>query len=48
MGVFKLPNTLCEEMEQIIWYVWWANEKGARKVHWLAWEKLLLPKSHGA
>jgi hypothetical protein len=47
MRVFKLPNTLCEEMEQMIRYFWWGDEKGARKVHWLAWEKLLLPKTRG-
>jgi hypothetical protein len=47
MGVFKLPNTLCEDMEQMIQYFWWGNEKEARKVHWLSWEKLLLPKSQG-
>jgi hypothetical protein len=47
MGVFKLPSTLCEEMEHMIWYFWWGDEKGVRKIHWLAWEKLLLPKSYG-
>jgi hypothetical protein len=48
MGVFKLPNTMCEEMEQMIHYFWWGDEQGTKKVHWLAWEKLLMPKSQGA
>jgi hypothetical protein len=47
MGVFKLPNTQCEEMERMIRYFWWGDEEGARKIHWLAWEKLLMPKPHG-
>jgi hypothetical protein len=47
MGVFKLPATLCEEMMRMIRYFWWGREDGQRKVHWLAWEKLLMPKHLG-
>jgi hypothetical protein len=47
MGIFKLPRTLCDEMTQLIWYFWWGNEEGQRKIHWIAWDKLLLPKSCG-
>jgi hypothetical protein len=46
MGVFKLSATLCDEMMQMTRYFWW-GEGGQRKVHWLAWEKLLLPKCLG-
>jgi hypothetical protein len=28
MGIFKLPSMLCEEMEQMIRYFWWGEEKG--------------------
>lgn len=31
MGVFKLPNTLCEEIERMIQYFWWSEENGQRK-----------------
>jgi hypothetical protein len=31
MGVFKLPNMLCEEMEQMIWYFWWGDERGGQE-----------------
>jgi hypothetical protein len=44
MGVFKLPTCLCEELMQIIRYFWWGEEGGQRNVHWLAWEKLIMPK----
>jgi hypothetical protein len=47
MGVFKLPISLCEEMEQMARYFWWGEEKGQRKIHWLSWEKLLQTKCHG-
>jgi hypothetical protein len=47
MGVFKLPANLCEELTQMIRYFWWGEEGGQRKVHWIAWEKLLMPKCLG-
>jgi hypothetical protein len=47
MGIFKLPNTLCEDLKQMVRYFWCGDEKGSRKVHWLAWEKLLMPKAYG-
>jgi hypothetical protein len=31
----------------VIRYFWWGDEKGQRKIHWLAWEKLLLSKNLG-
>jgi hypothetical protein len=30
MGVFKLPTTLCEELEQLIRYFWWGGGGGGR------------------
>jgi hypothetical protein len=47
MIMFKLPVTLCEELEQLIRYFWWGEERGQRKMHWVAWEKLLQPKRQG-
>jgi hypothetical protein len=47
MGVFKLPSNFCEELTQMIRYFWWREEGGQRKVHWIAWEKLLMPKCAG-
>jgi hypothetical protein len=47
MEVFKLPAGLCDELTQLIRNFWWGEEAGHRKVHWMAWEKLLRPKSMG-
>jgi hypothetical protein len=47
MDVFKLLSTLCEEMTRMIRYFWWGEEGGQRKIHWTAWERLLLPKCYG-
>jgi hypothetical protein len=45
MGLFKLPATLCDEMTPLIRYFWWGEKGGQQKVHWMALEKLLMPKS---
>jgi hypothetical protein len=47
MGVFKLPSMLCEELTQMIRYFWWGEEGGQRKVHWMAWERLVMPRCYG-
>jgi hypothetical protein len=47
MEVFKLPVTLCNELTQLIHQFWWGEEGGHRRVHWMAWDKLLLPKGLG-
>jgi hypothetical protein len=36
MGVFMLPPTLCDEMTRMIRYIWWGEEAGQRKIHWIA------------
>jgi hypothetical protein len=38
MGVFRLPNTLCEELTEMIRYFWCGGggDSDHRKVHWLA------------
>ena len=47
MSVFKLPLTLCDELMKKIRVFWWGAEKGRRKVQWIPWEKLVLPKGLG-
>jgi hypothetical protein len=47
MGAFKFLGNLCEELNQMIRYFWWGEESGHHKVHWIAWEKMLMPKCLG-
>jgi hypothetical protein len=47
MSVFKLPLGLCDELTRMILRYWWGAENGKRKTHWIAWDILLRPKSHG-
>ena len=47
MGVFKLPMSVCDDLSRLIRQYWWGVEEGKRKMAWLAWDKMMLPKSMG-
>jgi hypothetical protein len=47
MSVFKLPMSVCDDLSRLIQQYWWGVEKGKRKMAWLAWDKMILPKSMG-
>ena len=40
MSSFKLPTTLCHEIEILGQKFWWGQRGDRRKVHWLRWEEL--------
>jgi hypothetical protein len=47
MSVFKFSTGLCDELSKIIRNFWWGDEEDRKKVHWLSWDKMTKPKSHG-
>ncbi|KAI4969081.1 hypothetical protein ZWY2020_046411 [Hordeum vulgare] len=47
MSIFKLPYSVCDELTKLIRQYWWRVDKGKRKMAWMSWNKLLLPKSQG-
>uniref|UniRef100_A0A2N9GD20 RNase H type-1 domain-containing protein n=1 Tax=Fagus sylvatica TaxID=28930 RepID=A0A2N9GD20_FAGSY len=47
MNCFKLPVTLCKEIECIIRKFWWGQNGDKRKIYWLRWEKLCSSKGVG-
>jgi hypothetical protein len=47
MSVFKFSAGLCDELEQLIRNFWWRDEHERRKIHWLAWDKIIKPKLRG-
>ena len=47
MGVFKMTDKFCDDYTRMVCNFWWGHDNGERKVHWIAWEKILYPKSHG-
>nr|XP_023918259.1 uncharacterized protein LOC112029811 [Quercus suber] len=45
MSVFKLPDTLCDEMTSMVRSFWWGQTNGRNKMAWLSWDKVCVPKS---
>lgn len=47
MSVFKLPASVCDDLTRMMRQYWWGVEKGKRKMAWLSWNKMMLPKARG-
>ncbi|XP_058761624.1 uncharacterized mitochondrial protein AtMg00310-like [Vicia villosa] len=47
MSCYKLPETVCKEIESMLAKFWWGSKEGERKVHWLRWEKMVTAKGAG-
>ena len=47
ISCFKFPVSLCSEIESLIRRFWWGQKGERRKVHWVKWDTLCLPKKEG-
>lgn len=47
LSVFKLPSSFYDELRSLVAQFWWGQKRGERKIHWIAWKKLCLPKIEG-
>ena len=47
MSCFKIPDTLCKELNSMMSNFWWGQKNRERKVAWVSWEKLCTPKEDG-
>ncbi|XP_024156142.1 uncharacterized protein LOC112164137 [Rosa chinensis] len=47
MSCFELPKHLCQEMHRCMAEFWWGDSEKGRKIHWLAWDKMCVPKEEG-
>jgi hypothetical protein len=44
MSCFKLPASLCHDLEILIWKFWWSNSSEGNKIHWVNWETMCQAK----
>jgi hypothetical protein len=47
MSVFKIPQKICKGIIAAMSKFWWGDGANQRKMHWLAWWKMCVPKSKG-
>lgn len=47
MSCFRLPKTVIKALNSLMGNFWWSSQSHHRKIHWIAWEKMVLPKSLG-
>ena len=47
MSVFRLPASVCDDLMRMMRQYGWGVENGKRKMAWLSWEKMILPKDMG-
>ena len=47
MNCFKLPDSLCLELDSLVGGFWWGKKENARKIAWVSWESLCKPKKEG-
>jgi len=47
MSCFDLTKGLCDELNMIIGRYWWSQQDKTKKIHWLSWKKLTIPKMKG-
>ena len=47
MGIFKIPISLCNDLNAILAKYWWGQTKDEKKIHWINYKKLCCPKNKG-
>ncbi|KAG7570522.1 Reverse transcriptase zinc-binding domain [Arabidopsis thaliana x Arabidopsis arenosa] len=47
MNCFLLPITICDEIVRVVSSYWWGKDNGKRKISWVAWKRMSLPKKEG-
>lgn len=47
MASFRLPKTLIKKLSSLMANFWWNSDSNVRKIHWVSWDKLCLPKKLG-
>ena len=47
MTCFKLPKSLIKRIQSAVTRFWWDDRAGTKKMAWIAWSKMMQPKSKG-
>lgn len=44
MNFFLLSKAFCEDLQRILYRFWWGDNKSSRRIYWLSWDTMCLPK----
>lgn len=44
MSCFKLPKSICDEINRTCARFWWGSSSNKKKIHWLSWNKMCMSK----
>ena len=47
MSCFKNPDSLCDKLTSMVRNFWWGKKQDERKMAWLNWDKMCVPKVFG-
>ena len=47
MSLFKLPRSICDNINSLVARYWWGQNQEERKIHWIKWNKLCNSKKKG-
>jgi hypothetical protein len=47
MACFDISKSLCDDISQMVCRYWWSQNDDEKKMHWVGWEKMKLPKEEG-
>jgi hypothetical protein len=47
MSVFKLPKTLCKQINSLMSKFWWHKNNPSKGVPWMSWSRMGMAKQHG-
>ena len=48
MTCFKLPVSLCKRIQSALTRFWWDDRDGKKKMAWISWTTMTLPKENGS
>lgn len=47
MSCFRLPGSICADINQMCAKFWWGDDEDHRKMHWTKWSNVCRPKERG-
>jgi hypothetical protein len=47
MSIYLIPDSTIKEIERMMIYFWWGGGANNKGIRWLAWDRMIQPKSHG-